>query len=96
MVLLCINTYDDVFDSLVLDAHDPYGNVFGSRVFDTYDNVFCSLVFDVSAPERHDPVLAAGDERSVRGVGDLQHRLPVRHVLNPRGKVKGDLQQEDT
>ena len=50
----------------------------------------------VSAPEGHDPVLAAGDEGSVRGVGDLEHGLPVRHVLNAGREVEGDLQHGDT
>ena len=52
-------------------------------------------MLDVSAPEGHDPVLAAGDERPVRGVGDLEHGLPVRHVLDAGRQVEGDLQHGD-
>ena len=98
--MLLVYTYDSA-DASNYVRFGTYDNVnyntitffwFSCLLSCTYDNVFGSLVFDVSAPEGHDSVLAAGDEGPVRGVGDLEHGLPVRHVLNAGWKVEGDLQ----
>ncbi len=57
----------------------------------THNDALAALELHGGAPESDDAVLAARDERAVRRVGDVEHRLTVRHRRRARRKLERHL-----